>query len=298
MNTVLKTHGLTKKYKKITALKNLDLEVNEGMIFGLLGPNGSGKTTTLALLLDVIQPTSGDFEWFGEHPSADSRKKIGSILEIPCFYPYLTAQQNLSVSSAIKESDPVQIEKVLQLVGLYDRKDDPFKTYSLGMKQRLAIASALLADPPVLILDEPTNGLDPQGIVEIRDLIKEIAAMGKTIILASHLLDEVQKVCTDFAVLQNGNKLFQGGVIESLSDQETIEVAASDLEMLKSAFSDFNGIENLTTDGDKLVLTTQNGITTSDINQFLFNKQIVATHLTKKSGSLEKQFLKILSEHE
>lgn len=298
MKTVLKTHGLTKKYKKLTALHNLDLEVQQGMVFGLLGPNGSGKTTTLAMLLDILQPSQGSFEWFEEKPSADSRKKIGSILEIPCFYPYLTAYQNLKVASAIKGNDDSAIDRVLKTVGLYDRKNDPFKTYSLGMKQRLSIGSALLADPPVLILDEPTNGLDPQGIVEIRDLINTIASDGKTIIVASHLLGEVQKVCTDFAVLQKGKKLFQGGVNESLSDQESIEVASDDLSSLATALQSLVGNKDIKRDGDKLVLPVQEGLTTTVINKHLFEHEIVASHLIRKSGSLEKQFLKILSENE
>ncbi|NNE29709.1 MAG: ATP-binding cassette domain-containing protein, partial [Saprospiraceae bacterium] len=220
--SILQTQGLTKKYKKITALDGLSFSIDKGQVFGLLGPNGSGKTTTLGMLLDVLQPTSGSYSWFGQKPSADARKKIGAILEVPSFFPYLSAVQNLRIVEKIKGHPDTDIDGVLRLVGLFERKDDKFKTYSLGMKQRLAIASALLANPPVLILDEPTNGLDPQGIVEIRQLIKDIASSGKTIILASHLLDEVQKVCTDFMVLQKGKKIFQGNVKEALSDQVRI----------------------------------------------------------------------------
>lgn len=295
---VLKTNNLTKKYGRLTALNQLNLELQEGMIFGLLGPNGSGKTTTLGMILSVLKPTSGDFEWFGEPPSADSRKKIGAILEIPCFYPYMTAAQNLRVVAEIKKCDLANIDETLKIVGLYERRNDPFKTYSLGMKQRLAIGSALLANPPVLILDEPTNGLDPQGIVEIRELIQEIAGMGKTIILASHLLDEVQKVCTDFMVLRKGKKLFQGNVKIALSDQTIIEVGTNDLELLKNTLSNFNGITKVEEKNNRCQISVHSTVTTMDLSQFLFDNQIVINHLVQKEGSLEKQFLKILAEND
>ena len=198
----------------------------------------------------------------------------------------------------IKEVNTKRIDEVLEEVGLLERKDDPFKTYSLGMKQRLAIASALLADPPVLILDEPTNGLDPQGIVEIREIIKNIAQSGKTIILASHLLDEVQKVCTDFAVLRKGKKLFQGNVDEALSDQKSIEIGASNLEKLKAGLVGLHGIKTINEVDGFISLTTENGLSTEEINAHLHGKGISVSHLLKKGGSLEKQFLKILKEND
>ena len=293
---ILETNDLTKKYRKITALNQLNFHIEQGMIFGLLGPNGSGKTTTLGLILNVLQPTSGSFKWFGKTPSAESRKKIGAILEIPSFFPFMTAVQNLRLIAKIKECAEINIYRVLKVVGLEERKNDPFKTYSLGMKQRLAIAAALLADPTVLILDEPTNGLDPQGIVEIRELIKEIAESGKTIILASHLLDEVQKVCSDFMVLRKGEKLFQGSVQEALLDQITLEVAAPDMETLTTALSDFKGLKKIQRNNDLLVLTPEIGITTSDISKHLLERKVVVSHLVQKEGSLEKQFLKLLEE--
>ncbi len=295
--TILQTNKLTKKYRRLTALNQLDFSIEKGMVFGLLGPNGSGKTTTLGMLLSVLTPTSGSFQWFGETPSAKSRKKIGAILEIPCFLPYMTASQNLKVIARIKECPIASIDRTLKQVGLYERRNDPFKTYSLGMKQRLAIGAALLADPPVLILDEPTNGLDPQGIVEIRELIQEIAQSGKTIILASHLLDEVQKVCTDFMVLRKGEKLFQGSVREALQEQITIEVAAKDMEALQRALSDYTGILKLEKKDSIFVLTPQKETETNDLSQYLFEKKIVLSHLLQKDGSLEKQFLNLLSEH-
>lgn len=293
--TILETYDLTKRYRKITALNGLNLRVSSQQIFGLLGPNGSGKTTTLGMLLGVLKPTSGHFTWFGQPPKADSRKRIGAILESPCFYPYMTAVQNLTVAARIKECPAANMDPVLRLTGLYDRRDDSFKTYSLGMKQRLAIASALLADPEVLILDEPTNGLDPQGIVEIREVIRKISATGKTIILASHLLYEVQKVCTHFAVLKSGNKLYQGSVSEALADQTTIQVAARDMDLLKRTLSDFAAIMQLEEHADHLVLHANPGIDTEMINRFLVDHGIIVTHLVRKTGNLEAQFLKILS---
>ncbi|UII23600.1 ABC transporter ATP-binding protein [Fulvivirga ligni] len=202
METVLQIKNLTKRYGRLTAVNKLNLEIQKGCVFGILGPNGSGKTTTLGILLDVINKTDGDFSWFGQPATKEMRKRVGAILETPIFYPYLSAVKNLEIVAAIKGAPVANIEPVLKKVELYERRFDKFRTYSLGMKQRLSIASALLCDPEVMILDEPTNGLDPQGIAEIRRLIKEIAADGKTIILASHLLDEVQKVCTHFCILK------------------------------------------------------------------------------------------------
>src|SRR5690606_31511674 len=192
----------------------------------MLGPNGSGKTTTLGMLMGVVNPTSGSFQWFGESPTPQIRRKIGAVLEHPIFYPYLSGLKNLELNAMIKQCPAENIEKVLDAVELTGRKDDKYKTYSLGMKQRLAIASALLNDPTVLILDEPTNGLDPMGIAEIREIIKKIAANGKTIILASHLLDEVQKVCTHFAVLKKGNLVHVGPVDDVSQGAEIVEVNA------------------------------------------------------------------------
>ena len=295
---ILRTEKLTKKYRRVTALDGLDLEIQEGMVFGLLGPNGSGKTTTLGLLLDVLKPTSGTYSWFDQAPSAKIRRQIGAILETPCFYPYLTAVGNLQIVATIKECSYSRIDEVLTLVGLFERRNDPFKTYSLGMKQRLAIASALLSDPRVLILDEPTNGLDPMGIFEIRQLIKQIAQTGKSIILASHLLDEVQKVCTHFMVLQSGKKLFQGSVQEALGNQRTIEASAKDMENLRQKLSLLPGVKSLSIQEQRAVIVPENGLTAEDVNQYLFRENIVVNHLQTCGGSLEQEFLKILSDHD
>jgi ABC-type multidrug transport system ATPase subunit len=275
-------------------VNNLNLTVQRGQVFGMLGPNGSGKTTTLGMLMGVVNPTGGDFTWFGEQPSNRVRKKIGAVLEHPIFYPYLSGQKNLELNAMVKECPPDNIPHVLELVELTARKDDKYKTYSLGMKQRLAIASALLNDPTVLILDEPTNGLDPMGIAEIRELIKKIAANGKTIILASHLLDEVQKVCTHFSVLKRGNLVHTGPVGMVGAGEETVEVFA-DTADLYDILMNFSGANTIHRDNGSFQVSLREGFHSKDLNQFLFEKGVIASHLVTKKKSLEKQFLEILA---
>lgn len=277
-------------------MNQLNLEVQQGQVFGMLGPNGSGKTTTLGMLMGVINPTAGEFTWFGEPPTHTLRKKIGAVLEHPIFYPYLSGQKNLELNAMIKECPTENIAKVLDLVELSGRKDDKYKTYSLGMKQRLAIASALLNEPTVLILDEPTNGLDPMGIAEIRELTKKIAASGKTIILASHLLDEVQKVCTHFAVLKKGNLIHSGPVDDVGKGSETVEVQA-DVANLSELLMDFSGTASINRENGYFQVTLRDEFHGKDLNRFLFDKGVVASHLVTKKKSLEKMFLEILSEH-
>ncbi len=297
METVLKIEGLTKHFGRIQAVNQLSLEVQRGQVFGMLGPNGSGKTTTLGMLMGVVNPTSGSFSWFGEPPTHHLRRKIGAVLEHPIFYPYLSGQKNLELMAMIKQAPAENIPKVLELVELSGRKDDKYRTYSLGMKQRLAIASALLNDPIVLILDEPTNGLDPMGIAEIREIIRRIAQDGKTIILASHLLDEVQKVCTHFAVLRKGHLVHAGPVDEVGRGEESVEVVAfhDDLQILLAAFEGAAGVRK---ENQHYVVKMKEGYHSQDLNRFLFDKGIVATHLLTQKKSLEKQFLEILAEAE
>lgn len=295
METVLSIQKLTKNFGKLCAVNNLDLEVKKGQVFGMLGPNGSGKTTTLGMLMGVVNPTSGSFSWFGEAASNHTRKKIGAVLEHPIFYPYLSGQKNLELNAMIKGADPKNIPKVLETVELTSRKDDKYRTYSLGMKQRLAIASALVSDPIILILDEPTNGLDPMGIAEIREIIKKIAADGKTIILASHLLDEVQKVCTHFAVLKRGSLMHIGPVDDVGKGEEIVEVQAyhDDLGVL---LQEFLGSGSIKRENGIFQVMMKDGYHSKDLNRFLFDRGIVASHLTTRKKSLEKQFLEILSD--
>lgn len=293
-DAVLSITGLTKHFGRIKAVNDLNLEVHRGQVFGMLGPNGSGKTTTLGMLMGVVNPTAGSFRWFNEEPTPALRKKIGAVLEHPIFYPYLSGQKNLELNAMVKQCPVENIPRVLEIVELTERKDDRYKTYSLGMKQRLAIASALLNDPTVLILDEPTNGLDPMGIAEIRELIIKIAANGKTIILASHLLDEVQKVCSHFCVLKRGN-LVHVGPVNGSHGAEMIEVDA-DVPNLDSVLVDFGGMSGLTRENGRFIITLKDGQTSKDLNRYLFEKGIIATHLVTRKKSLEKMFLEILAE--
>ena len=246
------------------------------------------------MLMGVVNPTAGNFSWFGKTPTHQLRKKIGAVLEHPIFYPYLTGQKNLELNAMVKECPPENIPFVLDLVELTPRKDDKYKTYSLGMKQRLAIASALLNDPTVLILDEPTNGLDPMGIAEIRELIKKIASNGKTIILASHLLDEVQKVCTHFSVLKKGDLIHTGPVDDVGEGSETVEVFADTAGFYELLLT-FSGVYSINRENGSFVVALRDGFQSKDLNQFLFEKGVVVSHLVTKKKSLEKQFLEILA---
>lgn len=298
MERILKINSLTKHFGRIHAVNNLELEVFKGQVFGILGPNGSGKTTTLGMILDVVAPTSGTFRWFDDGCTVEARKKIGSILETPCFYPYLTAVQNLRITAHIKQCGTQNIDAVLKQVGLYDRRNDRFKTYSLGMKQRLSIGAALLSDPPVLILDEPTNGLDPEGIAEVRELIRKIAGEGKTIIMASHLLDEVQKVCTHFCVLRKGFKLHEGSVSETLGEINKVEVSSEDMAKLEAVIQDFKGMVSYQSNGSAIELILKDDVNAIAVNNYCFENGITLKKLLTHTNTLEKEFLKILREND
>ncbi len=298
MEHVLSINNITKNYGNITAVKNLSLDISGGSVFGILGPNGSGKTTTLGIILDVINPTEGNFIWFRNLSKKENRQKIGSTLETPAFYPYLTGVQNLKIIANIKNIKYDNIDRVLKDVGLYERKDYKYKTYSLGMKQRLAVASALLCDPKVMVLDEPTNGLDPQGIAEIREVIKNISKKGKTVILASHLLDEVQKVCTHFAVLNYGKLIYTGKVDEVSQEQQVVEVSSEDIVNLEKAIDKFSFKKGYDLEKDRIIVRLKNNKSVLDLNRYLVSSGIIVTHLVIQKKSLEQQFLDILNESE
>jgi len=294
--TILEINKLSKKYKDVLALESLSLKVEKGTVFGLLGPNGSGKTTTLGILLGVLRQSAGSYSWFKNGDATENRLRIGALLETPNFYPYLTAVRNLEIVAKIKKlNNPSErIDSVLKIVNLYQRKDSNFKTYSLGMKQRLAIAAAILNDPEVLVLDEPTNGLDPQGIAEIRELIIEISKEGKTIIIASHILDEIEKVCTHVAILKFGNLVRQGTIEDIIGGDNFVIIAANDMALTKTAIDDNPQMKISKTAETEITIKVSKEMTTEMINQYFFDKGIVLSKLKSHSESLETQFLEII----
>jgi ABC-type multidrug transport system ATPase subunit len=295
--TVLELQGITKFYGSIQALNNVSFSVPKGCVFGILGPNGSGKTTMLGIITDILKATSGSFKLLGQPASADERKKIGTLLETPNFYHYLSAERNLRIAAEIKGHGLNRIEEVLHKVNLHERRKSKFQTYSLGMKQRLAIASALLADPEVLIFDEPTNGLDPVGILEIRELIIRLAKEGKTIIMASHMLDEVEKVCTHVAIMKKGNLVATGHVDEILVNDDIIEVSANDLTKLESVLSSFTGYNAIKRSDACMQLMYSPGTANLEaINSYCFNNGVTLNLLQTKKKSLESKFFELTNQ--
>jgi ABC-2 type transport system ATP-binding protein len=294
LEPILTINNLTKKYGYLTAVKDLSFTIEKGNVYGILGPNGSGKSTTLGIVLNVVNKTNGDFHWFdGNVTTHDALKKVGAIIERPNFYPYMTAYQNLKLVCKIKGVDYSKIDEKLEVVGLLDRRNHKFKTYSLGMKQRLAIASALLNDPEILILDEPTNGLDPQGIHQIREIMKDIASKGTTILLASHLLDEVEKVCSHVVVLRKGEKLYSGRVDEMINSYGFFELKASKHEELKSVLENNSSFGKIKEEDGLITVFLNKAMNPSEFNTLMFNKGIVLSHLVKRKESLEEQFLQL-----
>lgn len=293
MEKVLEINHLTKKFGKLTAVNDLSFSVEKGNVYGLLGPNGSGKSTTLGMILNVVNPTEGNWRWFGQEHSTESLKKVGAIIERPNFYPYLSAEKNLEIVAQIKGADSSKIDEKLKIVGLLERKKDKFSTFSLGMKQRLAIAAALLNDPYVLILDEPTNGLDPQGIIQIREIIQQIAASGTTIILASHLLDEVEKVCSHVVILEKGKTLYSGRVDEMTASFGYFEISSANNSLLKQTLESLSAFETVKENGNHIKAILREDLKPEDLNRMLFEKGIVLTHLVKRKESLENQFLEL-----
>lgn len=292
--SILSVQNLSKNYGSIQALKNVSFEVPQGTVFGILGPNGSGKTTLLGIVMDVLKASGGSFQWFGRTPTPHDRQQIGTLLETPNFYHYLSAANNLKIAAAIKERGEGDIDEVLKRVNLYERRNSRFNTYSLGMKQRLAIASSLLGNPDVLVFDEPTNGLDPVGITEIRELIKKLNAEGKTIIMASHLLDEVEKVCTHVAILQKGTLITSGHVDDILVNEDIAELSASDNDQLYQALQNYPGSHSVRkVDRYVDVLFANGEANLEQLNRFCFERGIVLHHLRLRKKSLEAKFFEL-----
>ncbi|MBS1730073.1 MAG: ABC transporter ATP-binding protein [Bacteroidetes bacterium] len=291
---VLAVKGITKYYGKICALNNVSFSIPQGSVYGILGPNGSGKTTLLGIIMNILRQNSGTFELFGELPVSHVRRRIGTLLETPNFYHYLSGEKNLQIAAAIKQKGAGDIDKVLKMVNLDDRRQSKFSTYSLGMKQRLAIASCLLGDPEVLVFDEPTNGLDPVGISEIRELIISLAKQGKTIIMASHLLDEVEKVCSHVAILKYGNLLTAGKADEVLVNEDIVEISAKDLDQLEHLLNTFQGVSQVKRLEHVIQAVFPPGkADTEEVNRFCIDHGLLLNHLILKKKSLEALFLEI-----
>jgi ABC-2 type transport system ATP-binding protein len=294
VETILSIKNLNKHYGKLQAVKNVSLEIEKGNVYGILGPNGSGKSTTLGIVLNVVNKTSGAYSWFGgTMETHDALKKVGAIIERPNFYPYMTAKENLELVCKIKGINYSKVQEKLAIVGLIQRQDSKFKTFSLGMKQRLAIASALLNDPEILILDEPTNGLDPQGIHQIRDIIRLIASQGTTILLASHLLDEVEKVCSHVLVLRKGEILYSGTVAGMSSSTGIIELQAHNNTQLKEVLKKYSEVNIVKEEDGKITITSKSDLDAASLNKFLSENNVYLTHLVKRNHSLEEQFLQL-----
>lgn len=296
MKEILSIRGLTKSYKQVRAIQNLNLDISEGQAFGILGPNGSGKTTTLSIVTGIIRQDGGSFSWFGEVPNAGQRKTIGSLIEIPHFYPYLNLEKNLKIICDIKGISYEDIGQVLETARLIERKRSRFSTLSLGMKQRLGIAAAMLGDPRVLVLDEPTNGLDPEGIAEVREIVIEQVERGKTLILASHILNEVEKICNHVAILKNGELLASGPVKELLAEDEIIEISCEKNEELKQLLEHAKMVKEVETENGLLVITLHEKISPADINAFAFSNNLVIHHMLSRKRSLESHFLELVKE--
>ena len=294
MNTILTLNNITKKFGPLVAVDNLSFSIEKGNVYGILGPNGSGKSTTLGIVLNVVNKTSGNFNWFdGKESTHNALKKVGAIIERPNFYPYMTAVQNLALVCKIKGVSEEKIHEKLEIVGLSSRKHSKFRTFSLGKKQRLAIASALLNDPEILILDEPTNGLDPQGIHQIREIITRIASEGTTILLASHLLDEVEKVCSHVVILRKGRSLYSGSVDNMIASNGFFVLQAEDMEALETELKQNTAFNNIKREGDSFIAYLNEPMDASAFNKEMHAKGISLSHLVKRKESLEEQFLEI-----
>lgn len=290
---VLQTNNLTKKYGSLVAVDKINFSVESGQIMGLLGPNGSGKTTTLGLILSILKPTEGSFEWFENRYNGNHRRKIGAILETPNFYPYLDADENLDIIRQIKQVDDNNYDELLTLVRLAGRRKSKFRTYSLGMKQRLAIAATLIGNPELVIFDEPTNGLDPEGIAEVRNILAEIASRGKTVIMASHILAEVEKICTHVTILKNGKLLSSGPVGSILSDDITIEISATNKSQLKAFLESYTGVNRVKDIGTHIECTAEPELVISRLNKAACDHGLEINHLVSRKRKLEEEFLEI-----
>jgi ABC-2 type transport system ATP-binding protein len=294
---VLRTRGLSKRYGQRLAVDRLDLEVRRGEIFGFLGPNGAGKTTTIRMLLGLIAPTTGQVEILGADVRTQRARilpRVGALVEQPALYPYLSGRANLrAVASALGGVPPERLDTVLGLVGLRERQQDRVRTYSLGMKQRLGVAVALLQDPDLLILDEPANGLDPAGIVEMRDLLRQLAAQGKTVFISSHVLTEVQQICTRVAIINLGHLVTEASVEDLTRGHGEFDVAVDrpDEALALIQAQPWGSAARL--DGDNRIITQAPEGRGRALNLFLVTAGFVPDAIGPHAQDLEAVFLRL-----
>jgi ABC-type multidrug transport system ATPase subunit len=291
---VIETTDLTKQYGEVVAVDRLTLRVPRGGVFGFLGPNGSGKTTTMGMLLGLVHPTSGDARIFGDparHPA--TLRRVGAMVETPTFYPYLSGRANLRYFQGIgRRGVPADINRLLDLVDLRKRADSKYATYSLGMKQRLGIACALLGDPELVFLDEPTNGLDPAGVVEVRELIRDLGKGGRTVILSSHMLAETELVCDNVAVLSRGKLIAQGSIQELLRQHDGMRLRTTDDSTARVALAEMSWVEHVEHQDGGLMVTAPQA-RAWEISRVLALRQVYVNELTPVHRSLEEFFMDI-----
>ncbi len=294
METILKINNLSKNYGNIQAIRNVSFEVNKGEVYGILGPNGSGKTTTLAVVLGILNANGGSYQWFDEPFTKLARRRIGSLIETPNFYPYLTLWENLKIVAKIKDAPDEDINHALGVANLLKRKHTNFGHLSLGMKQRMSMASVLIGNPEVLVLDEPTNGLDPEGFAEVRNIIQSQAKEGKTIIIASHILDEVEKVCSHVAILKSGELIANGRVGELLSSDETVFIQSERMDELVEVLNDSELTSKVYMVENDLAVVLNTNFKSADLSKFCFEKGFPLSKIAIKKQSLEDQFLELV----
>ena len=298
---VIETRGLSKNFGSILAVDNLSLTVPKGSVFGLLGPNGAGKTTIIGTLLGLIAPTSGTFSLFGEEINGSIEpflRRIGATMETPSFYPYLSGLDNLRYFQQVGgRRDPAELDSLLELVNLHSRRHSRFNTYSLGMKHRLGIAYALLGNPQLLLLDEPTNGLDPNGMAEVRQLLRDLGDGDRTVLLASHLLHEVEQVCDSVAILSRGRVIAQGPVSELIAHKGTVRVATTDDRRAATILNDLDWVGSVVAQ-DAGMLVEADPARASELTAALARSEVYVSELRTLDTSLEEYFLKVTGEDE
>ncbi len=298
---VIQTEGLTKRYGNILAVDNLSIQVKRGHVYGLLGPNGSGKTTTMGMLLGLLTPTSGAFSLFGETDNLEaSLRRIGAVIETPSFYPYLSGRRNLAYFQGISQrGTPDELDRLLDQVGLADRADSKFNTYSMGMRQRLGLAYSLLGDPDIVILDEPTNGLDPEGMIEVRELIRSLGDGQRTVLLSSHLLNEVEQVCDSVTILSKGKLIAQGSVAELTHSigKEQVRMKTTDNAKAQSILTGLEWVGEVTCNDGALIVTAPVE-RTAELSAALAHEEVYLAELVPIATSLEEYFLQVTGENE